>query len=104
MNPPTKLRSALLVWGDLQAGALATLLGGVALLAGLRPLFGGSVGFLGRWGVSFVIVPVTFVPALVVWHRWALRRFGKRASLFRFSAEIAFAAELIGCLLYQRLA
>ena len=99
--PPSR---RLLVWFALQAGGLATLLVGFALLWAMRPLLGGGTAFLGRWGIAFVLVPVTFVPALVVWHSWALRSFGKRAGFFRLVAEVAFAAELIGCVLYQRLA
>ena len=97
------LRGSLLLYAALQGGGALALLGGLALLAGLRPLLGGD-SFLGRWGASFVVVPVTFVPALVAWHGWALRRFGRRPRLFRLIAEVAFAAELIGCVLWQGLA
>ena len=95
---------ALLVYLVLQGGGLLALAVGFAVLAAARPLLGSGTVFLGRWSTSFVLVPVTFVPALVAWHGWALRRFGRRPTLFRFTAEVAFAAELIGCVLYQRLA
>ena len=101
--PTTPLRRALLVWAVLQGGGLVSLLLGFALLAALEPLIGPRA-FLGRWTASFVLVPVTFVPVLVAWHAWALRRFGKRGTLFRFAAEIAFATELIGCVLWLRIA
>lgn len=103
---PTLVRlisRALLVWIVLQVGGLLSLLLGFALLAALRPLLGDGA-FLGRWTVSFVLVPLTFVPVLVAWHSWALRRFGRRGTLFRFAAEIAFATELIGCVLWLRIA
>ena len=96
--------NALLIWVALQLGGLATLLAGYALLWAARPLFGGDASFLGRWSVVFVLVPITFAPALIAWHSWAVRRFGKRGGFFRLVAEVAFAAELIGCVLYQRLA
>ena len=80
------------------------MLAGYALLWAARPLFGGDASFLGRWSVVFVLVPITFAPALIAWHSWAVRRFGKRGGFFRLVAEVAFAAELIGCVLYQRLA
>lgn len=95
------------VWFVLQAGGLLTLLAGFGILAAIDALSG--VGdsldrFLSRWGTAFVLVPVTFVPVLVLWHRWALQRYGRRPGLFRLAAELAFAAELVGCVLYQRLA
>jgi hypothetical protein len=88
----------------LQAGAFATLLLAGALLLAGRELLGGDAPILGRWGTVFVLVPVSYVPALVVWHRWAIRRFGRRPATLRLLAEVAFAAELIGCVLYLRLA
>jgi hypothetical protein len=97
------------VWAALQAGGLVTLLAGFALVATARMLLGSGTDFLGpdllrKWGMAFVLVPVTFVPVLVLWHKWALARYGRRGAFFRFVAEVAFAAELIGCVLYQRLA
>ena len=109
--PPVLLKSSqrLLIWAALQAGGLVTLLAGFALVAIARSLLRAGAtlpgsDFLRQWGMAFVLVPITFVPVLIVWHRWAVRRFGKRGGFFRFVAEIAFAAELIGCVLYQRLA
>lgn len=102
---PLPWRQRLWVYAALQLGSLATLLVAALLVAAIAPLFGrhGSL-FLRQWMVAFVVVPLTFVPALVVWHRWALARFGKRGGLFRLVAEVAFASELIGCVLIQRLA
>ena len=96
--------STFVLYAVLQSGGLLSLLLGLALLAGVRPLLGADSAFLRGWAASFVVVPVTFVPALVAWHRWALRRYGRRPGRFRLVAELAFAAELIGCVLYQRLA
>ena len=97
------------IWAALQGGGLVTLLAGFAIVAAARSLLRGGAAvpgsdFLRQWGMAFVLVPITFVPVLIVWHRWAVRRFGRRPALFRLVAEVAFAAELIGCVLYQRLA
>ncbi len=102
---PLAWRHRLLVYATLQVGGLLALAAAALLVAALAPLFGthGS-SFLRQWMVAFLVVPLTFVPALVLWHRWALARFGKRGGLFRLVAELAFASELIGCVLIQRIA
>ena len=100
----SRLLESLLVWASLQIGGLATLLAGFALASALFPQFGREATFLGRWGTSFVLVPITFAPVLAVWHSWAIRRHGRRLGFLRLVAEVAFAAELVGCVLYQRLA
>ncbi len=102
---PLRWRHRLLVFATLQFGGLATLAAAALLVAAIAPLLGRAASpFLRQWIVAFLVVPLTFVPALVVWHRWALARFGKRGGLFRLVAEVAFAVELIGCVLIQRIA
>lgn len=103
--PPLSLRERLLVFAALQLGGLALLAGAGLLASAVAPLFGGGAArFASRWAFALVVVPVTFVPALVVWHRWAVRRFGKRGAYFRLVAEVAFAVEVIGCVLFQNIA
>ncbi len=110
--PPSAAPLAPLPWRDrfrvlavLQVGGAATLLAAATLVAAIAPLFGSQgASFLRQWTTAFVLLPATFVPALVLWHRWALRRFGKRGTLFRVVAEVAFSVELIGCVLFQNIA
>ena len=103
--PPISWRQRLLVWAALQGGGAVTLAGAWLLVFALAPLFGaGARSFARSWSTAFLVVPLTFVPVLVVWHRWVLGRFGKRGGFFRLVAEISFASELIGCVLLQRIA
>jgi hypothetical protein len=106
-SPARKLgwRGALLAWSVLQAGGAAALAAALLLLAAIAPDHDADrAGFLRSWGVAFLVVPVTFVPVLARWHSWAVARFGRRPGTFRLFAELAFAAELIGCVLYLRIA
>lgn len=102
---PLPWRERLLVWAVLQLAAGAALATASLLVASIAPLFGpGGASFLRQWSTAFLVLPLTFVPALVIWHRWALRRFGKRGTLFRIAAELAFAVEVVGCVLIQNIA
>lgn len=102
---PLPWRTRLAIWAALQFGGAATLAAAALLVSAVAPLFGGAgPSFLQRWGLAFVLLPATFIPALVIWHRYALARYGKRATLFRVVAEIAFATELVACVLYQNIA
>lgn len=108
--PPPPLRP--LAWREIGwiylvlQGSGALLLGvALGVLLALRPLLGGGdAPFLRSWLATFVLLPVTFCPALALWHRWALRRFGKRGGWFRAIAEVAFAVEVIACVLFHRIA
>lgn len=89
----------------LQFGAGLLLAAAYALLAALRPLFGGGdAPFLRSWLATFVLLPVTFVPALVVWNRWVVARVGRRSGWFRLIVEVAFAVEFLACVLLHRIA
>ncbi|MSR47112.1 MAG: hypothetical protein EXS13_08615 [Planctomycetes bacterium] len=101
---PLPWRVRCLIWLGLQVAGGVALIGAWLLLTAIAPLFGGGESFLERWSTVFVVVPATFIPALVGWHRIALARFGKRGTLFRVVAEVAFAIEVIGCVLFQNLA
>jgi hypothetical protein len=103
---PLPWRDRLRIFAVLQLGGVVALLSAAALLAAIAPLFGagGGVSFLRQWTTAFVLLPATFVPALVLWHRWALARYGKRGVLFRVVAELAFASEVVGCVLFQNIA
>lgn len=107
-GPPSRAlgwRGALLAWSVLQAGGAVALVAALLLLAAFAPGHGADgSGFLRSWGVAFLVVPVTFVPVLARWHSWAVARYGRRPGTFRLFAELAFAVELIGCVLYLRLA
>lgn len=102
--PPLRLSDRLAIWIVLQAGGALTLAVSALLLLALAPLFRGDRAFLRQWGTAFLVVPLTFVPVLARWHAWALKRYGKRGGFFRLVAEVAFAGELIGCVLMQRIA
>ncbi len=103
--PRLSWRTRFRIWAVLQLGGAATLLAAALLVAAIAPLFGrvGS-GFLRQWSTAFLVLPATFIPALILWHRWALARFGKRGGFFRLVAEVAFAVEVIGCVLFQNIA
>ena len=89
----------------LQLGAGLLLAVAYAVLAALRPLFGaGDAAFLRSWLATFVLLPVTFVPALIVWNRWVVARVGRRSGWFRFIVEVAFAIEFLACVLIHRIA
>jgi len=89
----------------LQLGAGLLLAAAYAVLAALRPLFGaGGQPFLRSWLATFVLLPVTFVPALVVWNRWVVARVGRRSGWFRLIVEVAFAVEFLACVLIHRIA
>ena len=103
--PPLPWSTRLRIWLALQLGSATTLLVAGLLVSAIAPLFGSAgPSFLKQWGTAFIVLPITFVPALIVWHRWALRRFGKRGTLFRVVAEVAFAVEVVGCVLFQNIA
>jgi hypothetical protein len=89
----------------LQLGAALLLAAAYAVLAALRPLLGErGQPFLRSWLATFVLVPVTFVPALVVWNRWVVARIGRRSGWFRVIVEVAFAVEFLACVLIHRIA
>ena len=93
------------VYCALQAAGCLLLLVAYAVLVVLRPIFfPEETPFFGHWVATFVLVPITYVPALVAWHAWALRRFGRHPRFYRLCAELAFALEVIGCVLAQRIA
>ncbi len=98
-------REIALLYGALQSGA-ALLLAAAWLAATLLASLAGSgaKSFLGSWLAAFVLVPITFVPALVRWQRWAIARFGRHPRWYRAIIEFAFAAEVVGFILLQRLA
>jgi hypothetical protein len=89
----------------LQLGAGLLLAAAFAVLAALRPLFGaGDAPFLRSWLTTFVLLPVTFVPALALWNRWVVARVGRRSSWFRVIVEVAFAIEFLACVVVHRIA
>ena len=63
----------------------------------------GTPSFQGSWLTAFLITPVVFVPVLVWWHAWVCRVEGPRRA-WRYVAEIAFAANVVGLVLLQGLA
>lgn len=110
--PVVESKAARLPWRELarlylalQLGAGLLLAAAFALLAALRPLFGrGDASFLRSWLTTFVLLPVTFVPALALWNRWVVARVGRRSGWFRLIVEVAFAVEFLACVLMHRIA
>jgi hypothetical protein len=113
--PPLAARPpapAPLAWGELlrlylvlQVGSGLLLAAAFGVLAALRPLFGaGDAPFLRSWLTTFVLLPVTFVPALALWNRWVVARVGRRSGWFRLMVEVAFAVEFLACVVLHRIA
>jgi hypothetical protein len=105
--PPRRLDAAEIfrLYLVLQVAAGLTLGAAFLLLAALRPLLGSpETPFLRSWLATFVLAPVTFVPTLALWSRWASRRVGRRSGWLRFVVEIAFFLEIVASLLLQRIA
>ena len=66
--------------------------------------FPGGDEFRTSWLAAFVVVPVGFLPVLVWWQGWAGRRFGRQPRTFRLVTEVAFALDVVGCLLLRGIA
>lgn len=100
-GPTVPLRRAVpeayLVLQGAGAGLLALLVVAVQLLRSLVSSRWDDFGT--SWTAVFILVPTSFVPALVWWNGWVVRKFGKRPQAWRFTAEVAFALQVIFCLL-----
>jgi hypothetical protein len=102
---PIAWRELLRLYLALQLSAGLLLAAAFAVLAALRPLFGGGdSSFLRSWLATFVLAPITFVPVLVRWNRWVLGRIGRRSAWVRALAELALFVEVVACVLLQRIA
>ena len=102
---PLAWRELLRLYLVLQLGSGLLLAAAFGVLAALRPLFGsGDAPFLRSWLTTFVLLPVTFVPALALWNRWVVARVGRRSGWFRVMVEVAFAVEFLACVVLHRIA
>lgn len=71
----------------------------------VQPLLAPGLDAFDRsWAAAFILVPASFAPALMWWHAWVLRRFGNRPRAWRLVAEVAFALQVIVCLVVQGIA
>ena len=108
-SPPAErvpLRQAFLpayaVLQGLGAGLLLLLWGAGRLL---KPWIAPELGDFGAsWAGVFILVPVSFVPALMWWHGWVCRRYGERPRAWRLVAELAFALQVVACLILRGIA
>jgi len=72
---------------------------------GVQPWLAPQAGSFGSsWIAAFILLPISFAPVLFWWFGWVQRRFGPRPRAWRFTAEVAFAVQVIGCLLLQGIA
>ncbi len=102
---PALLRTSVCAYLVLQATGLAGLLAILGIVWLLRSQIGLRLPwFHSVWFSAFVLVPVSFVPALTWWHGWAVARYGRHPTTFRVVAEVSFALEIVGYLLFQGLA
>ena len=100
-----RTREIALLHGMLQLGAaLALAAAGLLTMFAARLAGAGVRSFLGSWLAAFVLVPVTFIPVLIRWHRWAEARFGSHPRWYRAITEVAFATEVVVFILLRRLA
>jgi predicted membrane-bound mannosyltransferase len=71
----------------------------------LQPLLLPSATDFGTsWTAAFILVPMTFLPALVWWNSWVNDRYGRRPRAWRVAAEVAFALQVVATLVLQGIA
>jgi hypothetical protein len=109
-DPPTSasvplVKAVPIAYLALQGAGMILLVAGLVVLRVLQHVAPDRLTAFGAsWMAVFVLVPVSFVPALVWWNTWVVRRFGKRPQAWRFTAEVAFALQVIACLIGQGIA
>ena len=105
MQGSSGTQAFLVGYGVLQLTTAASLVAvWVVLVFLVRQFLPGADDFNTSWAAAFLVVPVGFLPVLVWWQGWAIRRYGRHPRLWRLAAELAFAVDVVGCLVLRGLA
>ena len=89
VEPPWDWQRGVALYFALQVAGAAAMGVGLGALWLVEPVLGRGVGaFTRSWAMAFVLVPLTFVPILAVWHRQVVRRCGQHPRIYRGSGVI----------------